>query len=284
MAAGVGAELQLALLLEDDDPLLGRALVQQRPHERGLAPAHAAGHQDVEPGPHRGPQQAGDALVVHLPVAHQRVLVGVDEGVAPHRHVGPGRHPRRGGEPRTVGQLQVEQRAGRRELLLDVGGVGVEPEPAALAGQGLDLLDELLVAARHGVDPLLAPVHRAQPDVVAADHEDVGDVAPEQVGLEPGKLREQPGEHRLDDAVLLLGRVGHLAALLGGPPLAVELAAQDRPGHLPAVDRVERGQALLLAPGRLLADLARRRCGGTGRCGRRSSPAPRWRSSRAPPR
>ena len=68
-----------------------------------------------------GAQQAGDALVVHLPVAHQRVLVGVDQSVPPHRHVGPSRHPGRGGEARPVRELEVEQGPGGRELLLDLG-------------------------------------------------------------------------------------------------------------------------------------------------------------------
>ena len=132
----------------------------------------------------------------------------------------------------------------------------VEPELPSLAGERLDLLDQLLVAGGDGRTPQLLPVDRAHPDVVAADDEDVGDVGAQQVGLEPGQLREQAGEHRVDDAVLLLRGEGHLAALLGGPPLPVELAPHDRAGHLAAVDGVEAGEALLLAPGRLLADLA----------------------------
>src|SRR5690606_16444713 len=123
------------------------------------------------------------------------------------------------------------------------------------AGEGLDLGDALLVARGHRRHPVLPPVERPQPDVVAADDEEVGHGAAGGVLLEAGQLREQPGQHLLDDAVLLLGGERHLAPLLGSPPLAVELPAQDRARHLTPVDGIERRQALLGPPGGLLANL-----------------------------
>ena len=95
-------EMQLGLLLEHDDPLVGLALVQQRPQQGRLADALPAGDQHVAAGPHERGEQRRQALVVHA-AADEILLVGVDEEVAADRR-GTGASsptpPRRGGSRR----------------------------------------------------------------------------------------------------------------------------------------------------------------------------------------
>ena len=160
-------EVQLGFLLEHDDPLVGSALVQQRPQQGRLADALPAGDQHVAAGSHQRGEQRRQALVVHA-AADQVLLVGVDEEVAADREVRALGHPRRRGEAGAVGELQVEDRARRRELPLHV------PAPP---GEGLDLLDQLRVACGAiGSPNSVSPSISHEADVVAAVDEDVGHV------------------------------------------------------------------------------------------------------------
>ncbi len=232
-------EPELQRAFDGDESLLRSNLVGQRAQQRRLAGVRRAGDHDVLARRHGRGQERGQ-LVGHRRVTHQIIEVDAGQPGPPHRDARTGAHPHHGREPATVRQPKVELRIGRVER--PAGQAGVRAE-------GLDQLDQLVVAVRDRLADDLTAIRVLDEDLVAAVDVDVLDIRIVQQRLQPADA-EQRGMDTGGEVLLLFGRRRSRPGRELRPRVPFQNPVDDRTRELPFVLTRHCGQTgrLILAP------------------------------------
>ena len=213
-------DADLERVLDRDQPLVRRDLVDEAAKRRGLPRPGSSGHDQVRSCPHSGGEELGEQLIADTTVDEFPEAADV-EVMAADGDGRPAGHGHEGVEAVTVGELKVQL------------GVSVVPPtltPADSPRCRCDQVDELLVRFGDGRASGLASIAHAQPDPLAPGDVDVSNLRIVEKWLEAGEavepIEDGGGQRRFAVLVQSIGPLGVRGARHAAKLFAEQLPAE----------------------------------------------------------